>query len=466
MSDIYIVYASQSREMARDLVGALSKQWDVWWDDTIVGSFPAAIERAMGDALCVVAVWSAAAHVSANVRDELAMAQRRGIQIIAVKAEACDAPYGFGNLSVVDLTKWSGDTEHDGFRQLLRRIKTVVPPKARAERMSSCLDRRVTLPAMFMSVSSHETQLTPIEAVKALRLFRAPTMLISAYDLVPSRLEPQIIKELTRYRRQRGVVLLDSGNYEASRLGDLTWSPCDLSEVLANVPHDMAFSFDVMQPSKSPARSATQILRGLERDRRSSTAPVMPIVHAPSRKAGYELSMLPAVVSAVARSAQSPLIAVPERELGAGLVQRAKTVQEIRRSLDTLPFYQPLHILGTGNPWSIAVLAAAGADSFDGLEWCRMAVDVVTMRLNHFQHFDFFTYQTKMADSLVATAALDDERIKYAGKVAFHNLDFFHKFAADLQQAIERNSVEAFVAGILGRSNTNQLRTQLPDIFP
>ncbi len=466
MADIYIVYASQSREMTRDLVGALSKQWNVWWDDTIVGSYPAAIERAMGDALCVVAVWSGAAHVSANVHDELVMAQRRGIEIIAVKAERCEAPYGFGNLSVVNLTTWSGDTEHDGFRQLLRRIETVVPPKARAKRMSSCLAGRVTLPAMFMSVSSHETQLTPLEAVKALRLFRAPTMLISAYDLITSRLDPKIFKELARYRKQGGVVLLDSGNYEASRLGDLTWSPSNLGEVLANAPYDMAFFFDVMKPSKSPAQSTKQILKRLERDRRGSVAPVMPIVHAPRQQAGYDLSMLPTVVSAVARSAQSPLVAVPERELGAGLVQRARTVQKIRQALDTLPFYQPLHILGTGNPWSIAVLAAAGADSFDGLEWCRMAVDVVTMRLNHFQHFDFFTYQTRVADSPVTTAALDDEHVKYAGKVAFHNLDFFHKFAADLQQAIERNNVEAFVAGILGRSNTTQLRAQLPDIFP
>jgi queuine/archaeosine tRNA-ribosyltransferase len=466
MSDIYIVYASQSREMTEALAEALSKKWDVWWDDKIVGSYPAAIEQAMDETSCVIAVWSDAAHASANVHDELVMARRRDIKIIAAKVEPCEAPYGFGTLSMVDLTTWSGDTEHDGFRQLLRRIETVVPPRGRSVRVPSCFAERIPLPAMFMSVSSHETQLTPLEAVKALRLFRAPIMLISAYDLVGPRLDKQIFNQLARFRKQGGVVLLDSGNYEASRLGDSAWSPRDLGEALANAPHDMAFFFDVMAPLKDPARSAKQILKALDRDRRGTAAPVMPIVHAPKQRVGYDLSMLPSVVSLVARSAQSPLIAVPERELGAGLVERGRTVQKIRRALDSLPFYQPLHILGTGNPWSIAVFAAAGADSFDGLEWCRMAVDVETMRLNHFQHFDFFTYQTRVAASPVTTAALDDESVKFAGKVAFHNLDFFHKFAADLQQAVERGSVEAFVTGILGRSNTIQLRAQLPDIFP
>jgi hypothetical protein len=36
-----------------------------------------------------------------------------------------------------------------------------------------------------------------------------------------------------------------------------------------------------------------------------------------------------------------------------------------------------------GNPWSIAVLTAAGADSFDGLEWCRVTVDRRTAQLHH-----------------------------------------------------------------------------------
>lgn len=43
------------------------------------------------------------------------------------------------------------------------------------------------------------------------------------------------------------------------------------------------------------------------------------------------------------------MIAVPERELGDGIVARARAVHEIRRSLDSLGFYQPLHLLGCGN---------------------------------------------------------------------------------------------------------------------
>jgi len=86
----------------------------------------------------------------------------------------------------------------------------------------------------------------------------------------------------------------------------------------------------------------------------------------------------------------SPFIAVPERELGEGICKKADTVIKIREKLNTIGRYQPIHILGTGNPLSILILAAAGADLFDGLEWCRTVADRDTGFLFHHQQFEFF----------------------------------------------------------------------------
>jgi hypothetical protein len=221
-----------------------------------------------------------------------------------------------------------------------------------------------------------------------------------------------------------------------------------------------------MEPSRSAAKAVEQIVQAVERDSACTTAPVLPIVHA--RKlpgGGYDLGALPTLIREVASRLNPPLVSVPERELGPGLIVRARTVCRIREELNKLPFYQPLHLLGTGNPWSIAVLTAAGVDSFDGLEWCRVVIDRESLRLNHFQHFDFFTYQAVLADSPVTLAAMNDPAVDFAGKVAFHNIDFYVDFTKKLQGYSANNDLHAFVMGVIGKANTEQLTKEISGLF-
>lgn len=467
MADVYIVYSSRdplAAAAAANLAALLCPQWTVFWDDMIVGDFVEAIEREMPIAGCVIPIWSPAARSSESVRDELALARQHKKDMIPVRVEACNAPYAYGQLSTVELRDWQGDSGHGGFKQLVRKLASVVPPRTPAPRGSAFAD--VTLPAMFLSVSSHETHLKPIEAVKALRVFGAKTVLVSAYDLLPERRHKGIVRELTRLRKQGAVVLVDSGNYEAYRRGDFTWTADSLKSALEGVPHDYAFSFDVLRPSRSPVLAVKEVLAAVTRDAKATTRPIIPIVHAPKKRDGnYDLDHIPSMIYEIADRLGPPLIAIPERELGPGLVASARTVRRIRAALSNLPFYQPIHLLGTGNPWSIAVLAAAGADSFDGLEWCRVVADDVTRRLYHFQQFDFFAYQARVATSPVTAAAMDDDLVDFAGKVAFHNLDVLTRFAAELQAGVSSNRLEALVRELLGRENAIQLSNQMPDLF-
>jgi queuine/archaeosine tRNA-ribosyltransferase len=130
------------------------------------------------------------------------------------------------------------------------------------------------------------------------------------------------------------------------------------------------------------------------------------------------------------------LLAVPERALGDGIIARARTVRRLREALDELGFYCPLHLLGTGNPLSIAVYAMGGADSFDGLEWCQTVVDHETGRLFHFQHWDLFKVQTSWGDS---------GALPYIQSALMHNLEFYRTFMANLRQALIGDTPEAFL---------------------
>lgn len=420
----------------------------------------------MPKARCVVPLFSVSSREKDTFTDELRLAQKHETELLPIQLDGSDPPYSFGSYSRTDMRGWNGEADHPGYLQLQRRIATIVPPRAKPQRPVAIANAVVPLPTLFLSVSSHETQLVPADAVQALRVFRAPTILVSAYDMVSRRKPKAMIDELTEYRRSGGFVLVDSGNYEASRLGTRRWKMADLKEALAKTPHDWAFCFDVMKPKRDPDQAIDEIVKAVERDRAFTEAPVLPIVHAPSLKqGGYKLDHIPRIVREVANRLQPQLIAIPERELGPGLIARTKTVLAIREELNKLPFYQPLHLLGTGNPWSIAVLAAAGADTFDGLEWCRMTVDHDKDRLHHFQHFDFFTYQTEIADSSITRDALKDPAVDFAGKVAFHNLNYFAGYIKSMREAVTGGNMEAFVVGRVGKATANQLKKQVPDLF-
>jgi hypothetical protein len=466
VADVCIFYVRQDEGMAERLHAFLSVRWDVWWDRDIVGPFAEAIEREIPIAACVVPIWSVASRASANVKDELRLARKRGRLIIPVRIDDSEPPYGYGDLSSVDLRGWTDGAVHAGIRQLAHRVALAARPRRRPSRPDSFCGGRVKLPALFPSVSSYETRLAPLDAVRALRLFGTDALLLSAYDLAPARRSIEIVEELTRFREEGGFILADSGNYEAYRIGDQNWRPARLKAALSGVPMDWACSFDVMKLPDDPSKAAERVVAAAVRDRRVTGTEVIPIVHARQiGGAGHDSPGLPRVIHAVAERLAPPMIGVPERELGSGLIERARTVSRIRAELDGLPFYQPLHLLGTGNPWSIAVLAAAGADSFDGVEWCRVAVDAASGMLHHFQHFDFFAWQARNALSPVTRAAVDDSRIDYAGKVAFHNLEYFRTFCRKLQEHSRSNRMEVFITGLLGADNAAELTRQMPELF-
>lgn len=466
MADVFVAYSSVDRDSAEKLVDILKSQWTVWWDDLIVGDFDVVIEQEVLSAGCLIVLWSPDARDSPEVKDEVRLAREAGIPVLAAKIRDCTPPYGFRAVSFSDLVDWDGQPEHKGVRQLLRRLGSVVAPRTPAGRPARILGERVPLPAIFLSVSSHETQLAPGAAVQALTIQQAPLILVSAYDAVGVRRDPAMLEALAHYRDEGGLVLVDSGNYEATRLRDTRWSPRDLGEALAELPHDCVFCFDELAPERDVGKAVDQVVAAVERDQAFTAAPVFPIVHARAfPRRGFDLASVPKVLKGVAERLQPPLIAIPERELGAGLVARAQTVRRIREELAELPFYQPLHLLGTGNPWSIAVLGAAGADSFDGLEWCRVAVDHETGRLHHYQHFDFFRYQAELSDSPVTKEALRMPSVTFPAKVAFHNLDFYRRLGEKLLAAAAKRDFEALVVGMLGEANTTQLKRAIPGLL-
>ncbi|CDZ31018.1 Hypothetical protein NGAL_HAMBI490_58910 [Neorhizobium galegae bv. officinalis] len=465
MADIYLIYAREDRAQVKKLFEFFSMTWSVWWDQMIQQRFAIEIEKEISGAGCVMVFWSKSSRLKDTITDEVRLAQKASRPIISVTLDGSEAAYGFGGYSCSDLSAWDDRADHGDLRMLANRVNTIVPVRTKPRRPAT-LHARLPLPTLFLSTSSFETRLKPSEAVKALNLARYPSLLVSAWDLVDRRKPKALKAALKEYREDGGFVLVDSGNYESSRLTNKRWRPVDLIEALSDTSYDRIFCFDNMKPDRKPAKATAAILAAVERDGKATKAHVLPIVHAAKLpKGGHDIDMLIETVFAVARELQPEVIGVAERELGAGLFQRCRTMMAIRAKLGELPFYQPVHLLGTGNPWSIAVLAASGADTFDGLEWCRVVADIENDRLYHFQHYDFFTYQTGVADSDVARSALLDDKVDFAGKAAFHNIDYYTNFMRDLREAVTNERLEAFVAERIGKAPIQQLKREVEELF-
>lgn len=479
MADIVVIYGKEDKQVAGKLAALLETRWNVWWDKYIKERFAEEIQKEISEARCVVVLWSKTSRLKDTVRDDVQLAKDHGVSIVGVSLDGCRPGYGYIGYSSSQFSEWDGTNEHPAYKDLFSRLISVLPIPQPPGQPKALANGRVPLPTLFLSVSSFETQLAPDQAVKALRICKVPAILVSAWDLVKrkktdpiSRDPAALIEELRMYRDEGGFVLLDSGNYESSRLSMHDWAAADLEQALSHGLHDWAFCFDKLsnfnfEKNRAPTAIAKRVTELVQYDMCFTDAPILPVVHAPpSDDSGYHFELLPTITRLVAEELQPDLIGIPERELGAGLVERTETMRAIRKELDALSFYQPVHLLGTGNPWTVSIMAAAGADTFDGLEWCRTVVDRENDRLNHFQHFDLFSWQAELSASVIVRESLKEgSGVDFAGKVGFHNIDYFLEFGTKLRDAASKGRLEGFVTARLGKAAVEKLHDAAPGIF-
>lgn len=362
-----------------------------------------------------------------DVQDELA---DQGRYVIPVRLERCVIPDRLKHIQSADLF------EADGWQGLLEILREETPSEdmrgdgtavsdkiARAERLAV---GGVRLPCFFPSVSSAaKNAFDPIDHLRILVSVEFPQFLISSYDLDTATQTDKVkIGKLLLQAASKGqVILLDSGLYEKKWLSTKGWTKERFRRALGKATCHIAFCYDNPDPPVRVERISTQVIDAVTSDKeKSKFEAIAPIVH--TKKSGA----FPEICARVAERLTCPLIAVPERELGEGVLECATTIAKIRSALNRLGTYVPLHILGTGNPLSILIYSWAGADSFDGLDWCQTVADHETGRLYHSLQLDFFAYQTEVAR---------DSEMEYMTRLLAHNLEFYQKWMSQIQEAIE-----------------------------
>ncbi len=134
LADIFISYARADRERVEKLAVALEAEgYSVWWDRHIAGGaeFSEEIEKELAAAKAVVVVWSAESVKSRWVKDE-AVAAADAHKLIPVSLDGTEAPMGFRQFHLIDVSKWGGKRDSNAFQDLTRAVKTTLTGERQA----------------------------------------------------------------------------------------------------------------------------------------------------------------------------------------------------------------------------------------------------------------------------------------------------------------------------------------------
>jgi hypothetical protein len=255
---------------------------------------------------------------------------------------------------------------------------------------------------------------------------------------------------------------LDSGGYESSRIAryaSTNWNFNRFRSVATEQIYDLVFSFDdfILVNEISRTFAGRLVSECGEYSSFLDLAKLIPVIHVVSQDGTRRLvdQEILEVCCTVAAQLKCLFIAVPERELGSGIMARAKLVTEITNALAKESPSCHLHILGCGNPLSFAILSVAGATMCDGLEWCRTYA-AENFHLHHTQQCRLFS------DSLVrqhpAGELILGGGLSYSVEVAARNLLTQSVFVDCVQKRLPHRNVHELVNTHFGVSAGDALR--------
>lgn len=458
MADICVLYASEDMKITERLVAQLRENWDVWWaEDSIPdGDWEKQVRDEIGNSSAVIPIFSSHSIDNAIFKDEIEWAKKCNRIIFPFLIEDINMPFGFGRINRTTAFNWDGKFNHFGFQQLIRKINTKIKKNTLSIKRHQRINigsKVLQLPSFIFSLSTHETQISPKDGIELFSFLEPEAILISAYDISKYYSKSKsFLSTIRKIKDTDCLLVLDSGNYEACRKSDHYncnnvngWRSKEFRKIVKLINPDLSFSYDNWSRNGDVETIIKRIISNFKADKRSiskSEARLCPIVHLPNKIELKNIGKYASnIIKNVAKELDPLMIAIPERELGDGLIERVKTVRSIRESLNTLGKYYPLHLLGTGNPITIVALAGAGADTFDGLEWCRTVVDYDFGTLFHFQHLDCFIERYLSRLQIENKMIINNEEATYATKVASYNCDFFKDLSKTIRELIHSGNV-------------------------
>lgn len=309
----------------------------------------------------------------------------------------------------------------------------VVSKSAGSSRLIELMINGKTLatPTYFPAISSFGIKYSFQSLVSLFLHYKFPRVLISAYDwhFLPNKILNETFSELEKYRLD-SFLFMDSGIFESYWKADKRWDSKLHKKTLSKAKFDFHTSFDIL-PSQNSRDFVNETIGGAicSREQCNKTG-FIPVIH------GSPAEVL-LIIKQLLKSHPDlcDFIAVPERDCGESIIEKAHTVHEIRKVLDSgknSPDSRMLHLLGCGDPLSMLLFVYAGANSFDSLDWIKYCADPDRLILHNFSHLELLNCDC-------FACARNNEQ--YIEKVFLHNLLFYQNYLLRIQELIKENSL-------------------------
>ena len=148
---IFVSYSRGDQKRALPVIKALERAgFQVWWDGLLEGgdTFLPTTEAALEGADAVVVLWSKTSIASHWVRDEATVGRDRR-RLVPLSLDGSEAPLGFRQIQLIDITKWRGNAAAPEFQRVIRAVSMLagLPGAAQLPRaaMHSGVSRRVMI---------------------------------------------------------------------------------------------------------------------------------------------------------------------------------------------------------------------------------------------------------------------------------------------------------------------------------
>ena len=298
----------------------------------------------------------------------------------------------------------------------------------------------LSTPTYFPAISGAKSRFPFNQLFAFLASREFPRILISSYDF--SKLEGEekknIVSLISSYTDKGNFLFLDSGGYESFWLRDLTWKFDKYRETVSEINSDFYTSYDYSPNTIDNVTQFEDAVLSIKKSKGlSKKSKFIPIIH------GETPINVVNNLEKFLKLKEDPnqILAIPERDCGILLSQRAKSVLEIRRVLNEYDEKIILHLLGCGHPVSMAVYSYCGADSFDSIDWMRIFINRDTLGI--YSHSNSELVNCKC----VVCSRNDDDQYK---KIFLHNLVFYQDFVLQIQKMIKKNTLKDFLIQIVG----------------
>lgn len=297
-------------------------------------------------------------------------------------------------------------------------------------------DGVLATPTYFPSISSAATRMQLIPLIRECISSGYPRLLISAYDVFNDKNKSsKLIHALNDFLKKGNILFLDSGTFEQYWLRDKTWSYSKYEQVIKKITANFYASFDEIPSTFDDDESLFKKL--LPYVKKSSKLEngnhCITICQGLNPK---QLSNLTTKICDI-NEKFSQMIAIPERYCGKTIEERVKTIKKIRKILNHKNKNNILHILGCGNPLSIALFSFVGADSFDSVDWSRWIINRNTLS---------FTDKTHLSLLDCGCNACSLRKVDTGYQELLHNLLFYQTFLNGVKYAIQMKDELTFLS--------------------